>query len=316
MMPTNKEQIEKIFTRATDLMSANEPWQSYFQDLATYCLPRKAWITSQKSKGEKLKLQQVYDSTAIRSLKIMAAGFHSNLTNPSSKWFNLRTRNLKIMDDKEAQLWFNDVEDEMFGTFASSNFDTTMQEFYLNVGCFGTGTILTLEDVEERVRFTEIPIEQTAFEEDSYGRVNRVYRTFPLTAQQAFDLWGEKAGEAVTETLKKKPNDTLKFLHYVGPRDERDPSREDSGNMAYKSLWIELSKKHLIGEGGFLNNPYAVGRFYKDSAEVLGYSPAMDVSPDIKLVQAQVQTMLRLFILSCCRISCRITPHQKGTSGN
>lgn len=292
-MLLNKEQIERICTRATDLSDSNAPWQSYFQDLATYCLPRKAWVTSVRGKGDRLKLDQVYDSTAIRSLKIMAAGFHSNLTNPSSKWFNLRTRNLSIMDSKEAQLWFNDVEDEMFGTFASSNFDTTMQEFYLNSGCFGTGTILTLEDVEERVRFTEIPIEQVSFEEDSYGRVNRVYRTFPLTAQQAFDLWGEQAGEAVKETVKKKPNEQLKFLHYVGPRDKRNPARQNSANMPYMSVWIELSKKHLINEGGFVDNPYAVGRFYKDTADVFGFSPAMDVFPDIKLVQAQVKTMLR-----------------------
>lgn len=289
----DKEKIEKLCRRAQELTDSNATWQSYFQDLATYVLPRKAWITSVKAKGDRLKLDQVYDSTAVRALKIMAAGFHSNLTNPSSKWFNLRTRDLKIMDDKDAQLWFRDVEDEIFGTLASSNFDTTMQEFYLNSGCFGTGTVLTLEDVEERVRFTEIPIEQVSFEEDSYGRVNRVYRTFPLTAQQAFDLWGDNAGEAVKEIIKNKPSEQIKFLHYVGPRDERDASKQDSVNMPYRSLWIELSKKHLISEGGFVNNPYAVGRFYKDTADVFGFSPAMDVFPDIKLVQAQQKTLLR-----------------------
>jgi hypothetical protein len=185
------------------------------------------------------------------------------------------------------------VEDIIFGALASSNFDTTMQEFYLNAGCFGTGIVLTLEDVREKIRFTEIPIEQIVMEEDAYGRVNRVYRTFPLTAQQAFDLWGDKAGEAVSETVKKKPNDTLKFLHYVGPRDERDPSKADSVNMSYKSLWIEKSKKHLIGEGGFRSNPYAVGRFYKDTADVFGYSPADDVLNDTKLASAMVKTLLR-----------------------
>ena len=292
-MPITKDQIEKICTRGQELNDSNGSWHSYFQDLAKYCLPRKAWVTSQKSKGEKLKLQEVYDSTGIRALKIMAAGFHSNLTNPSSKWFNLRTRDMKTMEEKDAQLWFNDVEDIMFGALASSNFDTTMQEFYLNAGCFGTGTILTLEDVEEKIRFTEIPIEQVAFEEDSYGRVNRVFRTFPLTAQQAFDLWGDNAGEAVKEIVKKKPNEVMKFLHYVAPRDSREAGKANSANMPYMSLWIELSKKHLIGEGGFNDNPYAVGRFYKDTAEVFGFSPAMDVLPDLRLVQAQVKTMLR-----------------------
>ena len=274
-------------------MDINAPWKTFFQELAEWNLPRKAYITRTKSKGQKADASKLYDSTSIRSLKIMAAGFHSNLTNPSSKWFTLRTRNLDVMTEKDAQLWFKEVEDIIFGALASSNFDTTMQEFYLNSGCFGTAVVLTLEDPIEKVRFTEIPIGQVVFEEDAYGRVNRVYRTFPLTAQQAFDLWGSQAGEAVTNIYKKKPNEQLKFLHYVGPRDERDPGKEDSINMAYKSVWIETSKKHLIGEGGFLSNPYAVGRFYKDTQDVFGYSPAMDVLPDIKLVNAMVKTLLR-----------------------
>ena len=289
-MPTN---VEKIITRAEKLESSNGSWRAYHQSLAHFCIPRKANVTTIRSKGSKLELHDVYDSTAIRGLKIMAAGFHSNLTNPASKWFNLRTRNLAFMESKDVQLWFKEVEDIIFGTLASSNFDTTMQEFYLNAGCFGTGTVLTLEDVEEKVRFTEIPIEQIVMEEDSQGRVTRVYRTFTLTAQQAFDLWGNKAGEGVTKIVSHKPNEELKFLHFVGPRDKRDPSKDDSINMPFKSVWIEKSKKRLIGEGGFLENPYAIGRFYKDIRDVFGYSPCMDVLPDIKLVNIQTKTMLR-----------------------
>lgn len=289
----DKTQIEKLCSRASDLEDLQGTWRSTFQELAEWNLPRKSYVTRTRTKGQKTDMTNLYDSTAIRALKIMAAGFHSNLTNPSSKWFNLRTRSLDMMKDKDAQMWFKEVEDIIFGALASSNFDTTMQEFYLNSGCFGTGIVLTLEDEIEKIRFTEIPIEQVVMEEDAYGRVNRVYRTFPLTAQQAFDLWGKEAGEAVTETVKKKPNESLKFLHYVGPRDERDPGKDDAVNMAYKSLYIEKSKKHLIKEGGFLSNPYAVGRFYKDTADVFGYSPAMDVLPDTKLVNAMVKTMLR-----------------------
>ncbi len=295
-MPENKlseKLVEKLVERCQNLEDSNSTWKSAFQELAEWNLPRKSYITKEKTKGQKFDATNLYDSTAIRSLKIMAAGFHSNLTNPASKWFNLRTRDLSVMDEKEVQLWFKETEDIIFGALASSNFDTTMQEFYLNSGCFGTGIILTLEDVKEKVRFVEIPIEQIQMEEDAYGRVNRVYRTFPLTAQQAFDLWGKDAGEVVTETVKKKPNDQLKFLHYVGPRDERDVSKEDSANMPFKSIWIEKSKKHLISEGGFLSNPYAVGRFYKDTADVFGYSPAMDVLPDTKLTNAMVKTLLR-----------------------
>ena len=294
MQDKNKQAIEKLVTRAENLKDLNAPWQSTFQELAEWILPCKSYVTREKSKGsKKANASKLYDTTGVRALKIMAAGFHSNLTNPATKWFNLKTRDNDVMKDREAKIWFKEVEDIIFGTLATSNFDTTMQEFYLNAGCFGTGVILTLEDPVEKVRFTEIPIEQVVMEEDAHGRVNRIYRTFPLTAQQAFDLWGKEAGEAVTEIVKKKPNEKLKFLHYVGPRDERDPSKDDSKNMPFKSLWIELSKKHLISEGGYMSNPFAAGRFWKDTADTFGYSPAMDVLADVKLASAMVKTLLR-----------------------
>lgn len=283
----------QIIKRCEDLNSDNANWQSYYQELADFCLPRKGNIMSLRTRGEKLKMNHLYDATAIISLKIMSAGFHSNLTNPSSKWFNLRTRDIRLMKLHEVMMWFKEVEDIMYGTINSSNFDTTMQEFYLGAGCFGTGAILTLEDPKEKVRFTEIPIEQIVMEEDAYGRVNRMYRKFFYTVQQAYDLWGEKAGEAVTGKVKDKPNARLEFIHYVGPRDKYISGKRDGINMPFMSMWIEKSKKHLIGQGGFLEFPYSVGRFYKDTNDVMGFSPAMDALPWIKLVNAQSKTMLR-----------------------
>lgn len=292
-MAENKR-VDAIVKRSTDIASANGTWHTYYQQLAEFCLPRKAQITTRRYPGEKLRMDKIYDSTAIRSLKVLASGFMSNLTNPSSKWFNLRTRDLDFMGIRDVQLWLKEIEDITFATLASSNFDTTMHEFYLNAGCFGTGVVMTLEDVKEKIRFTEVPIEQVGLEEDAYGRVNRVYRTFRLTAQQAFDLWGKEAGEKVAELMKKpQPHEKVEFLHYVGPREKRDRSKSTNTNMPFESVWIEKSKKHLIGEGGYLENPYSTGRFYKDTEDVMGYSPAMDALYEIKGLNAMKKTMLR-----------------------
>ena len=100
----DKKEIEKLCERCQTLTDASATWQSYFQELAEWNLPRKSYVTREKSKGQKADVTKLYDSTSIRGLKIMAAGFHSNLTNPSSKWFNLRTRNLETMKDKDSQV--------------------------------------------------------------------------------------------------------------------------------------------------------------------------------------------------------------------
>lgn len=293
-MAIDTTKVETLVKRNEKIMGKELAWMSLFQELAEWHLPRKSYITRTKSPGEKVDYTKLYDSTGIRAPKTMAAGFMSSLTNPATKWFNLRTRDLELMKDKDAQMWFKDVEDIVFSALASSNFNNTIQEFYLNAGVFGTSAVMVLEDTQDKVRFIEIPINQIYMEEDAGGRVTKFYRNFPLTAQQAFDIWGDDAGEAVKKAMKgNTPELVLRFLHYVAPRDERDPSKRDNTNMPYQSLYIELSKKHLIKEGGFQTNPYAVGRFYKDANEVYGYSPAMDVMPDTKLINAMVKTMLR-----------------------
>jgi len=287
-------EIRKIIKQTNDINSDNSNWRNYQEEINTYVIPRKAWVNTMKQRGERLKMNFVFDSTAIRSLKIMAAGFHSNLTNPSTKWFNLRIRDQGAMEKKEVQIWFKAVEDKIFSTLNSSNFDTTIQEMYLSVGSAGTSAILTQRDPLEKVRFTEIPVAQLAFEEDANGRVNKMYRSFPLTAEQAFDRWGDKAGKKVNEAMaKNKPGEKLKFLHFVGPREKFNPNMVDNLNMPWESIWIEVSEEHKIIESGYKEFPYAVARFYKDSTDPMGYSPSMDVLPDIKLASASVKTMLR-----------------------
>ena len=285
--------IEKIIKRCDDINSDNANWKSYQEEINTYVIPRKAWVNTMKQRGARLKFGFLFDSTAIRSLKIMAAGFHSNLTNPSTKWFNLRTRVLELMDNKEVQIWFKQVEDIIFSTLNSSNFDTTIQEMYLSVGSAGTSAILTQRDPLEKVRFTEIPVGQLAFDEDANGRVNKMYRTFPLTAEQAYEKWGDKAGDIVLKNHVEKPGMKVMFIHYVGPRDKYNPNMVDNLNMPFESVWAEKSKKEKISESGYKEFPYAVARFYKDSSDPMGYSPSMDVLADIKLASAATKTMLQ-----------------------
>jgi len=223
----------------------------------------------------------------------MAAGFHHNLTNPATKWFELRSVKEELMDDAEVANYFSDVTKRVLDAINQSNFDNTMQEFYKDVGCFGTGTVLTLEDPITKIRFRIIPPEQLNLEEDSDGRVSTVYRNFRLTALQAWEQWGLAAGKKTSELHEKQPNEFLKFLHCTKKRSVREEGRGDAKNLPWMSLWIAIEDEHLIGESGFNENPYAVGRFWKDENEVFGFSPAMDVLADIKLINTQQRTLLR-----------------------
>lgn len=287
--------IKKIIADNKYLTGQNGNWRSYWQDLADFCLPRKAWITSLKITGERLKFNFLYDSTAIQGLQTMAAGFHTNLTNPSTEWFGFQARNPKLMSKNANRMWFKDVEEDMYSILSSggSNFDTAAQEFYTDSGCFGTAVLFTQEDPKEKVRYKSIPIEQVNLEEDANGRVIAIYINFKLTAVQAFMLWGEDAGSELMKSLKDKPFTEYDFVHYVGPRYRRDIAMLDNLNMPFESVWINVKEEHNIKESGFQEFPFSVVRFWKDNTEVFGYSPAMNALADVKLMNGCKRTTMR-----------------------
>lgn len=293
-MPMNDEdEIKDILLDNEYLNNQSANYRSYVQDLADFYLPRKAWITTIRTKGERTKFNFLYDSTGIRALRTMASGFYTNLTNRSSRWYALETTDKKLMKNREVRQYFKEVEDQQFAVLEQSNFYNVINEFYVDFGGFGQGTFSMLDDTKDVVRFKEIPVGQVCRVVDGNDRLCGVYNNFKLTARQAFKLWGQEAGKNVLDSLEKKPFEEFDFLHFVGERYDRDVTKEDSGNMPYKSWWINKKEKKVIDKSGFMEMPYISEVFYKDSNDPNGFSPTMDVFAETKLVNAMMRTLIR-----------------------
>ena len=284
----------EIIEKTKLLKSERANWESYWQSIADNFMPRKAYIIRSRTEGQELDFSRIFDSTPIRALNTMASGFHSWLTNPASKWFVLDTSDKRLRERRDVKSWFEDVGDEINLTLNNSNFDETIQEFYIDSGGFGTGSIFIEEDLEERVRFTELPIEEILIVEDAKGRVVEIYRVFEYTAQQAVNRWENKAGkEAITAVADKKFTKKIKYVHAIFKRDVREIGKRDRLNMPIASVWVVHKTEEIISEGGFQEFPVAVGRFNKRVGEPWGFSPSMDNLPDARMLQAQVMIIIR-----------------------
>ena len=51
----------------------------------------------------------IYDSTATRALRVLAAGIMSGMTSPSRPWFRLTVSDDKLMDRQAVKLWLSQV---------------------------------------------------------------------------------------------------------------------------------------------------------------------------------------------------------------
>ena len=289
-----QDRIEEILGNNNYLQGQRGSWDSNYQDCADFALPRKAWINSIRINGEPMKFNFLYSVRAIRNVKKAASGFQSQLTNPSSKWFGFQPLDHKLRAGRSLQKWFKECEEIQTSVMGQSNYYNMDIENYVDHLVFGTGNMLTEEDVKSHVRYTEIPIEQYNFEDDERGRVCGIYRNSKYTASQLTRWFGSSCSKGIKDAMDdNKPYQLFDVVHYVAERHERDVSKKDKFNKPWFSVWIVKKENHVLEEGGFEENPYAVSRFWKDANDARGFSPAMDVLASIKLVNAQKRTFIR-----------------------
>lgn len=288
-----KTNVTELLEDHQYLYNLNSNYRAYCQELADFFLPRRAWINSIRIQGERVRFKFLYDSTAILAAREAAHGIHSHLTNESTRWFGLQSTDMKDMKRQDVRLWFRELEDKFLDVLRNTNYYNVQLEDYHGKLVFGSGTYSMLDDAKDVVTYKNMSVENVCRVVDESGRLTEIYVTYRLPARKAFKIFGNNVGKSVMESLAKQPYKEFEFLHYVAERHDRDPRYEDSANMPYKSCWVNKVDKHLIAESGFMEMPYISDVFYSDSNDPNGFSPAMDVFPWVKLVNAMSRTVIR-----------------------
>ena len=141
--PKSKMAIDRYNT----LKVERQTWESHWQEVADYCLPRKADITKSRSKGDK-RTEFIYDGTATHALELLAASLHGMLTNTVSPWFYLKYKNDELNKEDEAVEWLENCTQVMNQAFNRSNFQQEIFELYHDLIAFGTASLFISEDKE------------------------------------------------------------------------------------------------------------------------------------------------------------------------
>jgi len=288
-----KANIKEILARMERLRGIRQPWESYWEDILYFSIPRKSYIVRAKQEGDRLPVN-VYDSAAIEALRIFAAGLAGYLTNPSAKWFNLRTEDKDLMDIKEVKVWLKDSEDRIYDTLNSSNFNFAIHEAYLDFGSVGMCSIFVEEDVLDYVRFYTRPIKEIFIDQNEREVIDTVYREFEFTVRQCYRKWSENCSQATIEKYKKnKLEEKVKIIHCIEPRFDYHPGKKDAFNMPFMSVYIEKDVKKKLSESGYRSFPYMITGANKESGETYFTSPMMECFSDIKMVNRMTETNLR-----------------------
>lgn len=288
----------QIITKQEELKSARGVWETHWQELADYMVPRKNSFTRKNVPGEK-KGVELYDNTSMVSLEALVAALHGLLTNPNTLWFMLQTGDPTLDDEDDIAEYLQDLSRRMHRVLNNSNFQPEVYEYYVDLASVGTATMVVEEDKDSIVTFSTKHLGEIYPEENSKGIIDVAYRVFTWTPKQIVQKFAEgiepteealavAVGKEVAKCYIDGKNEKFEIVHAI----YRDNDTKIV-KMPFISQYVLKKDKHELQEGRFRRFPYLISRWSKTSGEIYGRSPGMTALPEQKTLNVMAKTMLK-----------------------
>jgi hypothetical protein len=285
----NVQLADWVIARHQDLASERAPWDTQWQELAEYCLPRKAEIAAKRSSPDSSRHDILFDSTAMQAASTLANGQLAYITPADSRWFVYEPPRGVTSD--RAKQWYAKCSEVTQLLLATSNLYTEIHELYYDDSVFGTYCMLVESGLSHPLIFHKFDIGTYSLAEDDEGLINTVFREMELTVLQAADKFGE---DNLAPAMKKRlaeirssgKGGTVKhrFIHALYKREDKDreQGKEDGPNKPWASVYVDQQNKHVCRNSGYDEKPFFAGRHVKSQQGVYGVSPAWMALPEAR----------------------------------
>lgn len=292
-------EAKDVCKRLDKLKSDRGIWETHWQELADYVLPRKNTFTRVLVSGEKKGIT-LYDNTAMVSCDLLASNLHGTLTNNSVQWFQLSAGKEELNQNENVVEYLQELTMRAHRVLNGSNFQSEVHEHYLDLCTFGTSVMTVEKDEKTKVRFSTKHLAEVFVAENSHGVIEEVYRCFKWEAHQIVqefcqgldpkdrDALEFKVGRKVVDSYFKNEKEKFEIIHCV----YRENLTEDIP-MPFISLYVLKDDEKELSTGRFRKFPYLVSRWTKVSGEEYGRSPAMNALPEAKTLNVMALTMIK-----------------------
>lgn len=282
---------QQVLQRWGHLKAERASWFAHWQEITTYITPRQGrYFVQDRNKGWK-RHQNIFDSTGTRSLEILAAGLMGGLTSPARPWFRLGVADNQLMKNAAVKLWLSQCTTVMLDIFAKSNTYRVLHGMYRELGAFGTSAAIVAEDFENVIHLFPLTAGEYCLATDWKGDVVTMYREFEKTVAELVDEFGiDNVSPHVKSMFERGSLDQwITIIHAVEPRKDRDLTKQNDKNMAWKSVYYEVGgdPNNVLRESGFKRFTVLAPRWDVSGGDVYGNSPGMEALGDIKQLQQE-----------------------------
>ena len=290
-----------IIARWGSLDAQASYWMQMWQSLSTYVMPRKSYILNKQFGPNVDRESQIFDTTAVRSNQIMAAGIMSYVNDADSDWVML-TAPEGIDDEEGVEEYYAECSKIILQELARSNFYNTVHETHLDRGCFGTASVFVDSGENANLLFKTWDVGTFRISENNEGYVDTIFIKLEMTVRQLVEEYGiDNVSDRVRKMYSlgdgKSIDEMVPVIQAIYPRTERDKGKIDAENKPIASVHVELQTKHLLRNSGFDEQPFFVTRFLKWQQSPYGWSPAWTALPDarqLNFLQKQMDALAEL----------------------
>lgn len=313
---SNDTIIASLMTRQYRMEEIRAGYDGQTQKAFDYVNPRRYDMQGTYTKGAQRRTK-MYDGTAQEAYSDWVDGMLGWGVSESLQWQRAAMARRQFRDNDAVQRYLDEYTEQMEWEFRASNFYDVEPEWLQDAGSGGTGTILTEESKDLGRAVHRVPHPGMVWiGEDGEGNVNTYHEKITLTARQVRDKYS-RPRDRLHPTITKWAADPaaslwdVQLLQCICPADDPAifPQRLTPKRYAIVTLLWELhggtgvpsqdllvqnAGDRLIRVQGIDYFPATVWRFRKNSDELYGYSPAMDILTVIETAQQHAYNLLTL----------------------
>ncbi len=277
----------------SSLKEARRNWEEQWQNIGDLMSPNRGDFVALRSVGEK-KREKIFDSTPLRALTRFSSGMHNLLTPSSQHWFEITLKNSILAQDKDVQLWLEEVTRLVIEAFnrPHNNFHPSMHEYLLDLGAFGTGVMYIKDVPAEGPNYMTFPLYDCYLAKNELGRVDTIYRVYEHTAKELLETWGDQVPEKVLKARERNAiYDKFACCHVVKPSHTFKEAPQN--RFPWTSIYFMPDEKEILSVGGFNEFPFICSRWERNSLETYGRGPGGEALADVKMLNEMEKTYLK-----------------------
>lgn len=291
MATHEQEQVTRDLRLCDSLLEEERKNRAHWEPIMKLVMP-ELLESAENEDTHKPKDKRICGHAQTDILKLASA--HGSFITPmAQKWFQYAPwyeQNITEQEWANESSWYSKCTEIAHGELHKSNFYTELHATNIDRCGPGSGLMLAEGDENTPLTFVHIPIGTYGWAENSSHEICTVVRKMKMTPAQMVDQFGEAAvGQNVMndyheEGKRYATTSAHVVYHLVEPRLDgvRASMNLTPDRMPFRSVYIDVTERKILREGGYYEFPYFATRFNRFGVSPYGRSPLAGVIDDIK----------------------------------